>query len=62
MRHTFATVAVEAGVPEETVGRLLNHAGSGKITSRYVRPQLQFLRSVMETICGELDARTGIGR
>jgi len=35
LRAGFATAADEAGVPEETVGRVLGHAGS--MTGRYVR-------------------------
>ena len=47
LRHTFATVAVEAGIPEEVVGRLLNHASKTITGQRYVRPNLHFMRSAM---------------
>ena len=40
LRHTFATVAVEAGVPEEVVGRLLNHSSKTITGQRYVKPKL----------------------
>ena len=56
-RRTFATVAVEAGVLEEIVGRLLNHTPLSITGQRYVRPNFAALRPAMETICGELDSR-----
>jgi integrase len=49
LRHTFATVGVEAGVPEEVVGRLLNHTSRTITGQRYVRPNLTFLRSAVLT-------------
>jgi integrase len=57
LRHTFATVAVEAGIPEEVVGRLLNHASKTITGQRYVKPKLDFLRSAMEMIVAELERR-----
>jgi integrase len=57
LRHTFATTGVEAGIPEEVVGRLLNHASKTITGQRYVRPNLQFLRSAMQIITDELAAR-----
>ncbi len=69
LRHTFATVAVEAGIPEEVVGRLLNHASKTITGQRYVKPKLDFLRSAMEIVVaelqqrlGETDARAGINK
>ncbi len=59
LRHTFATVAVEAGIPEEVVGRLLNHASKTITGQRYVKPKLDFLRSAMEMIVAELQERLG---
>ena len=57
LRHTFATVAVEAGIPEEVVGRLLNHASKTITGQRYVKPKLDFLRAAMEIIVAELERR-----
>jgi len=56
-RRTFATVAMEAGVIEEIVGRLLNHTPLSITGHRYVRPSLEALRPPMETICSELSLR-----
>jgi len=56
-RHTFATVAVAAGIPEEVVGRLLNHASKTIGGQRYVGPKLDFPRSAMEMIVAELQRR-----
>ncbi len=58
-RRTFATVAMEAGVLEEIVGRLLNHTPLSITGQRYVKPSLDALRPAMDTICGELSARAG---
>ncbi len=57
LRHTFATVAVEAGVPEEVVGRLLNHSSKTITGQRYVKPKLDFLRSAMKIAVDELEIR-----
>ena len=57
LRHTFATVAVEAGIPEEVVGRLLNHASKTITGQRYVRPNLDFMRSAMQIVTDELKRR-----
>lgn len=46
-RRTFATVAVEAGVLEEIVGRLLNHTPQTVTGARYVRPSLDAIRPSM---------------
>ena len=59
LRHTFATVGVEAGIPEEVVGRLLNHASKTITGQRYVKPKLDFLRSAMELVVAELLQRLG---
>ncbi len=58
-RRTFATVAMEAGVLEEVVGRLLNHTPISITGQRYVKPSLEALRPSMEVVCDELSARTG---
>lgn len=56
-RRTFATVAVEAGVLEEIVGRLLNHTPLSITGQRYAKPSLDALRPSMETVCDELSER-----
>ena len=48
-RRTFATVAVEAGVLEEIVGRLLNHTPLSVTGRRYAKPSIDALRPSMET-------------
>ncbi|MGJ8589398.1 MAG: tyrosine-type recombinase/integrase [Yoonia sp.] len=53
-RRTFATVAMEAGVLEEIVGRLLNHTPLSITGQRYTRPSLDALRPSMETTCKEI--------
>jgi integrase len=58
-RRTFATVAMEAGVLEEIVGRLLNHTPLSITGRRYVRPSLDALRPAMHVLCDELDKRLG---
>jgi integrase len=53
LRRSFATIAeTDVGVPEETVGRLLNHSRGKNITRIYTRsnPQLRFLREMQEQI------------
>lgn len=57
-RRTFATVAVEAGVLEDVVGRLLNHTPLSVTGRRYAKPSLDALRPAMEIACAELSART----
>jgi integrase len=57
-RRTFATVAMEAGVLEEIVGRLLNHTPISITGQRYTKPSLDALRPSMESVCAELHART----
>ena len=56
-RRTFATVAMEAGVLEEVVGRLLNHTPLSITGQRYTIPSLDALRPAMEIVCTELKAR-----
>lgn len=56
-RRTFATVAVEAGVLEEIVGRLLNHTPLSITGQRYAKPSLDALRPSMETVCVEMAVR-----
>jgi integrase len=56
-RRTFATVAMEAGVLEEIVGRLLNHTPLSVTGQRYAKPSLDALRPAMETACSEIARR-----
>ena len=56
-RRTFATVATEAGVLEEIVGRLLNHTPLSITGQRYAKPSLDALRPAMKTACDELANR-----
>lgn len=56
-RRTFATVAMEAGVLEEIVGRLLNHTPLSVTGRRYTMPSLDALRPSMQTVCDELQQR-----
>ncbi len=56
-RRTFATVAVEAGVIEDVVGRLLNHTPLSVTGRRYARPSLEALRPAVQTACDELVRR-----
>jgi integrase len=56
-RRTFATVAMEAGILEEIVGRLLNHTPLSITGQRYARPSLDALRPAMQVACDELALR-----
>ncbi|WP_340109414.1 tyrosine-type recombinase/integrase [Pikeienuella sp. HZG-20] len=56
-RRTFATVAVEAGVLEEIVGRLINHTPQTITGARYVKPSLDALRPAMGAASSELIRR-----
>ena len=57
-RRTFATVAMEAGVLEEIVGRLLNHTPLSITGQRYTRLSFDALRPAMEAVCLELSRRS----
>lgn len=56
-RRTFATVAMEAGIFEEIVGRLLNHTPLSITGQRYAKPSLDALRPAMTITCDELSRR-----
>ncbi|MCC0047253.1 MAG: integrase family protein [Defluviimonas sp.] len=58
-RRTFATVAMEAGVLEEIVGRLLNHTPRSITGQRYAKPSIDALRPSMQIVCEELAKRIG---
>lgn len=59
-RRTFATVAMEAGVLEEIVGRLLNQTPKSITGQRYTKPSLDALRPGMQTVVQELTLRGAI--
>lgn len=59
-RRTFATIAMEAGVLEEIVGRLLNHTPLSITGQRYVKPSLDALRPSLAAVCDELHERTSL--
>ena len=56
IRQREAAEAKE-GIPEEVVGRLLNHASKTITGQRYVRPNLDFMRSAMQIATDELRRR-----
>ncbi len=56
-RRTFATVAVESGIMEEVVGRLLNHTSQSVTGSRYVKTSIEAMRPAMERAVEELSRR-----
>jgi integrase len=56
LRHTFASVGAEIGVPDDIIGRLLNHSSS-KITSRYIAVDVEALREPMQKIASEIVRR-----
>jgi integrase len=58
-RRTFATVAMEAGVLEEIVGRLLNHTPVSITGQRYALPSVDALRPALLLTCDELGRRLG---
>ena len=53
----FRTVATEAGVLEEIVGRLLNHTPLSITGQRHARPSLDALRPAMQAACDALKPR-----
>ena len=56
LRHTFASVGAEIGIPDDIIGRLLNHSSS-KITSRYISVDVGALREPMQKIVAEIMKR-----
>jgi integrase len=55
LRHTFATVAIERGVPAAVVSKLLGHT-SITMTNRYVHPSSDAKRAAMVLLNGGVDA------
>lgn len=62
MRHTFATLALQAGAPIDAVAEVMGHS-SVEITFDYykmwTRPMSERLRAVLNTIGKETDVATG---
>ena len=56
LRHTFASIGAEIGVPDDIIARLLNHSSS-KITSRYIAVDVEALREPMQKIVNEIMRR-----
>lgn len=56
LRHTFASIGAEVGVPDDIIARLLNHSSS-KITSRYIAVDVEALREPMQKIVSEIVKR-----
>jgi integrase len=56
LRHTFASIGAEVGVPDDIIARLLNHSSS-KITSRYIAVDVEALREPMQKIVTEIMKR-----
>ena len=50
-------VAMEAGVLEEVIGRLLNHSPISITGLRYAMPSRDALRPAMEIVCIQLESR-----
>jgi integrase len=52
LRRSYATIATEAGVPEEIISRLLNHSAGRSVTKKYVitSAMLKFLRTTQQQI------------
>lgn len=58
LRHTFSSVAANAGLGEYIVAGLLGHR-SGSITSHYVHPDRDPLHQAAEVVCGRIAAALG---
>ena len=63
LRRAYATAATNAGVDEDTVGKLLNHGGRS-VTSRYIKTSYlgRMLAAAQEDICGHLVRALGSPR
>ncbi len=55
LRHTWASVAAEIDIPEDQIGRILNHSnGMRTITGRYVHVHADSMRPIMDAVTEEL--------
>jgi integrase len=56
LRRSYSTIATEAGVPEEIIGRLLNHRGATLAGQKYIKspPLLKFLLKTQEAISSQI--------
>ena len=62
LRHLYATLALEAGVPIAELKFLLNHAvSSGGVTMGYLHPSLDHLRGWQEKTTARIMGAIGIG-
>jgi integrase len=62
LRHVYATLALEAGVPIAELKFLLNHAvSSGGVTMGYLHPSLDHLRGWQEKATARILAAIGLG-
>lgn len=50
LRHSWATLAVEAGVGVETVAMMLGHTDIGTAYEHYIRPRLSICRGAQEAV------------
>lgn len=58
LRHTWASIAAEIGIPEDQIGRILNHSnGMRSITSRYIHVHVDSMRPVMDAVTAEICQR-----
>jgi integrase len=61
LRHLYATLALEAGVPIAELKFLLNHAvSSGGVTMGYLHPSLEHLRAWQEKATAHILSVIGI--
>ena len=56
LRHTWATLAIEAGVGIETVAMMLGHTEIGTAYEHYIRPRRSICREAQEAVEGMLMA------
>jgi len=62
LRHLYATLALEAGVPIAELKFLLNHAvSSGGVTMGYLHPSLDHLRGWQEKATARILSAVGLG-
>jgi integrase len=55
LRHTYATLALDAGVPVEVLSPLLGHSRVGTTLDRYVRPPKDKAKAAAQTFAAALE-------
>lgn len=61
LRHTWASIAAEIGIPEDQIGRILNHSnGMRSVTSRYVHVHVNSMRPIMDAVTDEISKRLNV--